>query len=155
MIDEARRLNQDLGGRATFEVNAAPDLSLFESGRFDLIYSRLVLQHVPSRQLVLRYIAEFVRVVAPGGPIVFQVIERVPLRKRIQSHRRVYPALRALGLSSEYLLNTLHLQPMAMIAAPETEVRATIAAGGGRVLAAEHDESGITLPGRMYYVTKT
>jgi SAM-dependent methyltransferase len=154
MIEEARRLNRDVPGRITFEVNASADLRRFESGSFDLVYSRLVLQHVPSRDLVKRYIAEFVRVLAPGGLAVFQAIEHVPLRKRIQSHRRLYPFLRAIGFSPEYLLNTLGLQPMAMIAVTESEVRGTVTAAGGVVLAAEPDGSGVTVPSRMYYVAK-
>src|SRR4051812_17697670 len=83
MIEEARRLNGVAPGRMTFEVNAVPDLRRFESGSFDVVYSRLVLQHVPSRDLVKRYIAEFVRVLAPGGLAAFQVPDHVPLRKRI------------------------------------------------------------------------
>jgi ubiquinone/menaquinone biosynthesis C-methylase UbiE len=64
MLDVARKLDPD--GRCRFILNRQPDLSVFNDGEFDLIYSDLVLQHLP-RNLIERYLAEFVRVLEPGG----------------------------------------------------------------------------------------
>ena len=47
-------------------------MTQFASSGFDLVYSRLVLQHVPP-QLVRRYVPELVRVLHPGGVLVFQL----------------------------------------------------------------------------------
>lgn len=74
MIDAARRYNQH-GTRCRYHVNARDDLQLFETGTFDLVYSNIVLQHMET-DLAQGYIAEFMRVLAPGGLAVFQVPSR-------------------------------------------------------------------------------
>lgn len=70
MVDGARRFNQH-GDRVRYVVNTEPDLALFDSGSFDLVYTNKVLQHIPP-EFQLRYIAEFMRVLRPGGVAVFQ-----------------------------------------------------------------------------------
>jgi SAM-dependent methyltransferase len=71
MIEEARRINQR-GDRCTYHVNTAPNLGIFEDERFDFVYSNLVLQHMEPRYS-LGYLAEFGRVLAPGGVTMFQL----------------------------------------------------------------------------------
>ncbi|MGH9365264.1 MAG: methyltransferase domain-containing protein [Thermoanaerobaculia bacterium] len=75
MIELAREYNR-FGDRCQYYVNAAADLRLFEDGRFDFIYSNIVLQHIPPKYSV-RYIRDFVRVLTPGGMAVFQVPSEV------------------------------------------------------------------------------
>jgi ubiquinone/menaquinone biosynthesis C-methylase UbiE len=65
MLDAARRLDRS-GGRIRFVLNDAADLSQFPDGHFDLVYSALVLQHLP-RPVIDGYLAEFLRVLRPGG----------------------------------------------------------------------------------------
>jgi SAM-dependent methyltransferase len=71
MISEARRLNVN-APNLSFVVNRAPHLRQFQSGAFDCIYCRLVLQHLRPR-VVRRYIPELIRVLAPGGILMFQL----------------------------------------------------------------------------------
>ncbi len=71
MIAAARRLDRS-GGRATFHVNDKPDLALFPSGTFDFVYCNIVLQHMP-KDAARAYIAEFLRVLAPGGVAMFEI----------------------------------------------------------------------------------
>jgi SAM-dependent methyltransferase len=71
MIDLANRLNTE-GDRCTYHVNGRCDLGLFANDTFDLVYTRLVLQHIPP-ELTRGYISEFIRVIRPGGLAVFQV----------------------------------------------------------------------------------
>ncbi len=73
MIAAARRLNADVPN-CTFTVNTAARLRAFRDGTFDFVYSRLVLQHIPPRSAA-EYIAELVRVLAPGGVLMFQIPE--------------------------------------------------------------------------------
>ncbi len=73
MAKRAREINQQ-GLRCRFVVNNRPDLSLFADESFDLVYSNITLQHMPPR-LAKRYIAEFVRILRPGGVGVFQVVD--------------------------------------------------------------------------------
>ena len=79
MIELARRLDSQgapdgerRGGRCRFHLNEAPDLALFPDGAFDLAYSNITLQHVPPR-LAEGYLSELVRVLRPGGVLVFQL----------------------------------------------------------------------------------
>jgi SAM-dependent methyltransferase len=71
MLELAAQFNADRDN-LTFHLNQRPDLSLFESDSFDFIYSRIVLQHM-APEFARSYIAEFLRVLAPGGLLAFQV----------------------------------------------------------------------------------
>jgi SAM-dependent methyltransferase len=57
--------------RISFHVNAESDLRLFANDTFDLVFSFITLQHIPT-PLALSYVREFVRVTARGGTVVFQ-----------------------------------------------------------------------------------
>ena len=46
---------------------AGSDLALFADDSFDFVYSYAVFQHIPSRDVVLNYLREIVRVLKPGG----------------------------------------------------------------------------------------
>jgi len=74
MLAEARRLDRSQG-RCRFVLNEAEDLAFLPDGSVDLVYSSLVLQHMPPR-LAARYLREFGRVLAPDGVAVFQVASR-------------------------------------------------------------------------------
>jgi SAM-dependent methyltransferase len=69
MIARARALNR-AGARCTFQANDRPDLSRFDSGSFDVIYTGRVLQHMAPRYAEA-YLREFARVLAPGGYLSF------------------------------------------------------------------------------------
>ncbi|MFO7537687.1 MAG: class I SAM-dependent methyltransferase [Chloroflexota bacterium] len=71
MIELANQYNQK-PQTCFYHVNQAPDLQLFGDNQFDFIYSRIVLQHMAplySKQ----YISEFLRLLKPGGLLVFQL----------------------------------------------------------------------------------
>jgi SAM-dependent methyltransferase len=70
MLERARRL--DPLGRCEFVPSDRPDLGAFAEASFDLAYSSLVLQHIPTAA-ARRYLAELVRVVRPGGVVAVQV----------------------------------------------------------------------------------
>lgn len=70
MIDRARGFDE--AGDCRFIVNRSSDLALFDSNSFHFVGSFLVLQHM-SEELAKRYIAEFVRVLLPGGLGAFQI----------------------------------------------------------------------------------
>jgi SAM-dependent methyltransferase len=73
MLERARQLDQ--AGRCEFVHNTRADLAVFESGSFDLAYSSLVLQHIPT-DAARTYLAELARVVRPGGLVAVQVATR-------------------------------------------------------------------------------
>lgn len=69
MIQKADALNQYKN--CQYLANSSLHLP-FLAGSFSFIYSNIVLQHVP-RRFSLAYLAEFIRVLAPGGVLVFGV----------------------------------------------------------------------------------
>ncbi len=71
MIAEARRINRR-AERVDYHVNDAPNLELFAGESFDFVLSSIVLQHMEPRY-ARGYMAEFVRVLKPGGLALFQV----------------------------------------------------------------------------------
>lgn len=76
--------------RCHYLVNDSNDLTSFPSGHFDFIYSRLVLQHMEARY-AKAYIADFMRILAADGVLVFQLPDSLVApsndknRKRTQS----------------------------------------------------------------------
>lgn len=75
MVALARRHNT-LGNRCEFVVNPDPDLRLFDSASRDFVHSCLVLQHIPP-DVSPTYIAEFLRILRPGGIAAFQAPAQV------------------------------------------------------------------------------
>src|SRR5262249_42145640 len=76
MIEQARTLNASCAN-CEFVVNPGEGLRVFETGAFDVVYSRLVLQHIPPA-LVRGFIPELVRVTAAGGVLMFQLPDEIP-----------------------------------------------------------------------------
>ena len=71
MIDLARKYNQ-FGDRCVYHVNQTDALPDFETGGWDFVFSKLVLQHMVPRYSK-NYIREFVRILRPGGVAIFQI----------------------------------------------------------------------------------
>jgi ubiquinone/menaquinone biosynthesis C-methylase UbiE len=69
MITKARELTP----ACQFTTLLGTNLEMFPNGQFDFVYSNIVLQHQPHRSVVFNCICEFLRVVRPGGLIVFQL----------------------------------------------------------------------------------
>jgi len=72
MVEMACR---NLSDRPNAEARAATgsDLADFGDASIDFVYSYAVFQHIPSRDVVLNYLREAVRVLRPGGVIKAQV----------------------------------------------------------------------------------
>lgn len=71
MIALARTYNAH-GQRCEYHVNDRDDLSAWPDRHFDVVYTGRVLQHMEPRYAE-RYIREFVRTLAPGGYLSFDV----------------------------------------------------------------------------------
>jgi SAM-dependent methyltransferase len=154
LVREARAINSTLSS-CEFLVRCAPDLAAFSDGAFDLVYSFAVLQHVPSRALSRSYIAELLRVVKPDGLLAFQAFSDIRPLYRLQPRRRLYPALRRLGVPERVLYEKLRLYPNQAHFIPEREVVAVVHAAGARVLRLESDsEPGAPHRSTMYYVAR-
>ena len=71
MIDVARRLSR-YPDRAEYICTAETGLETLRAESFQLIYSNIVLQHVPP-DVSVQYLGEFFRLLEPNGLLVFQL----------------------------------------------------------------------------------
>ncbi|MEW6223970.1 MAG: class I SAM-dependent methyltransferase [Chloroflexota bacterium] len=144
MIDEARRLNADVPN-ADWVVNVRPDLAILETASVDFLYSRLVLQHMAPR-LALGYLAEFARILRPGGVAMFQYPSR-------WGHGAAGPRSTARWLRS--LVRRPSTGRMEMHGTPMPEVVGRIRRSG-LVVAAVIDDAGSAPPWEafLYVVTR-
>lgn len=164
MIAGAERYHAHLT-TCRFIVNREDNLRIFSDGRFDLIYTNNVLQHLPSRTLIWTYLREFARVIRPGGLIVFQLPDHLSFAKQLQPRRRLYPFFRSVGFSERFIYRRLGMAPMSTTFVPEREVVPFLTGLGGRILEVQCNlgrpgddaaDDPAQLPGenRMYFVTK-
>jgi len=128
MVEMAQRLNPGC------EFRQDASLESFPASYADLIYSALVLQHQPDQQSARRIIEDMLRVLAPGGLLVFQIPLSIPWRNRLQLRRRLYRALHALALPHTFLYQRLKLNPIRMISVPLTDIQAIVGRQNGKVL---------------------
>jgi ubiquinone/menaquinone biosynthesis C-methylase UbiE len=70
MIETAQRIDQT--DNCEFVLNQRADLEMFDDDTFDLVYSSLVLQHMPE-EAAHGFLREMCRVLRPGGALVVQV----------------------------------------------------------------------------------
>ena len=71
MLARATALNA-FPDRAEYICNDAPHLRIFADNTFDFVYTTIVLQHI-APELTLVYLREFIRILRPGGVLVFQL----------------------------------------------------------------------------------
>jgi SAM-dependent methyltransferase len=135
MIEGAQARNA-FPDRVTYVVNAEPTLP-FADATFDFGYSHLVLQHVPPKAAAT-YISELVRVLKPGGILVFQELSHLAptMRNRV---RRVVPsgvrrAIRRVRFG--------WAASMTMNGVPRRQVIALVEAAGGEVVEIRDDGAG-------------
>jgi SAM-dependent methyltransferase len=118
MINLAREYNAH-GDSCRYHVNREPNLALLPDASFDLVYSSLVLQHNPP-EIAQHYIAEFVRLLKPGGIAVFDMPDTpggTAVRLPEDSHRaalRIASPVPVLTAGAEHTVrievtNTSHL----------------------------------------------
>ena len=153
MLAKARELNAHVGN-CEFLLNVDERLSLFEDEYFDLVYTGIVLQHVPSTTIIQSYISEFVRTLRKGGLLVFQLPSHISLRNRLQLRRRVYALLRAVNVDAHFLLERMNLAPVRMNFIPEQMVTRLLSSLGARILLVRTDVSNDEWESKTYFVSK-
>jgi ubiquinone/menaquinone biosynthesis C-methylase UbiE len=136
-----------------FHLNRGNDLKEFPDNHFDLVYSVLVLQHQPNAEVAQAYIREFIRVLQPGGALVFQMPTSIPWRYSFGPRRLIYKMLRTIGMNPA-LLHRWRLMPMKMIALSPERVTLAIENAGGKLIASEVDHRTEPIPDATYYCIK-
>lgn len=75
MLKVAREWNQ-YGEHCQYHLNEENSLKLFDDQSFDFICTMITLQHMRP-EYAANYIAEFARVLAPGGALLFQIPDQL------------------------------------------------------------------------------
>jgi SAM-dependent methyltransferase len=153
MIDVARTLHADIPG-VEFHVNASDSLTSIDAASIDLVYTRLVLQHMSPRY-IRSYLTEFVRVLVPGGVLVFQLpgADAQPVKVEGSGFKRMLPLpvismIRAVRQLSEFPRMEIH-------GLPRHDVERLLADLGAPVIDVVDDRAhGADTPGYRYCAVK-
>lgn len=155
MVSRARALHADRP-TCTFRVLDDGGLTAFPDRSFDCIYSRIVLQHIADRRFTEGVLREFVRLLADGGLLVFQLPASLPLRRRVQLRPRLYAMLRSMRVPESFLYLRLGLHPIRMRSIPEADVVTLVTAAGAAMLDIERTEMDATgMQDRTYWATRS
>jgi ubiquinone/menaquinone biosynthesis C-methylase UbiE len=119
---------------------------MFPDGAFDLVYSRITLQHIAPRY-TLRYLREFIRVLAPGGVLSIQIPERVPAGDPPDRLRfSFWPPTMGMRIARHVRYHHPGWFPgtpkMQMYAIPRDRVLSAIAEAGAELLSTEESAHG-------------
>ncbi len=145
MLEQARQFNRK-GERCQYISNSAPDLRIFEDRCFDFIYSRITLQHIPPPR-VESYLKEFLRVLKPGGLLLFQLPGRSVYAYRGKAARLANRLARGLNLMQAPVA-------MYMNGMDRERVMALLEHHGGKVLEVEaNGDAGPQYESFLYAVT--
>ncbi len=131
MINHAIQFNEHDpdSDRLHFVLNTGDDLSLFENEFFSFIYTSIVLQHIPY-PVSMNYIQEFMRVLKPGGKLVFQIpvkdVRKLNPVQKFKSWLKIRERLALMGIGKGF--------HMAMHVVNEEEIVSLINESGGIVL---------------------
>ena len=165
MIARARELNSGGWDRCRFHVNRDVHLGCFPTATFDVVYSRLVLQHL-TPPVVSSYVREFLRVLKSGGALMFQlpgVVAIDPEQAFCDApvtggafKRHVPRGIVSLYRRFKYRVVLRHsLARMEMFGMDRVTVESLIAGAGGRLLEVRPDQShGTEHPGFEYWATR-
>ncbi|HEY8503891.1 MAG TPA: class I SAM-dependent methyltransferase, partial [Gemmataceae bacterium] len=135
MLETARRLDRS-GGRCLFVHNSRPDLANIPDASVDLVFTSLVLQHIPP-DIAETYLREFGRVLRPGGSLV--VLMPAATRATIPGLVFRYAPPSVVGLLQKHILR--YPAPMRMHTLPSPRMHAILGEAGMVVLGST-DETG-------------
>lgn len=143
MIELAWKYNRH-GQKCNYVINQRDDLGLYADDSFDFIYSNITLQHMSPRHSK-KYIREFIRILSPGGLMIFQ------LPSATQTSAEPTPTIRdkvrdftpAMLRSFYHRLKYGGLSPvMQMYAIKKAEVIGLLEEGGARIVDVTQESMG-------------
>jgi SAM-dependent methyltransferase len=150
MIQRAEAENGVGSSRVRYRVVEGTDLSHIPDDTIDLVWSFIVLQHMP-RAFAFSYVREFVRVLSPEGVAVFQLPNRPATARAWIRHllqrlpHELWQRLRAFRHGGRESLD------MAMYTVSPRTVRRLVRDAGGRIVR-ETPHPTPSYPGTTYYV---
>ncbi len=151
MVKLATELHEGIDG-VRFIVNASSTLAVIASDSVDFVYSRLVLQHIHPRY-VRGYLTEFVRVLRPGGVLLFQLpSDEIP---PVEGHglKKILPLKVVAVIRAARRVTSFPRMEVYGIARPEVE-RLLANLGAAIVDVTADQVHGASTPGFRYCVVK-
>lgn len=152
MIDKARAYDRR-PGRIRYVWNAEANIGFVADRTMDFVLSVIVLQHIPA-PLSLTYVDELVRILAPGGVLVFQLPTRPlapepPTFRSWLKSRLPAPLVQAIRerLHPRHPVTPMHVVPRATI-------EARLAAHGDLRVVAEPDDLATGYESFTYHVQR-
>ena len=146
MVAQACEFNRQ-ADRVRYVLNTENHLAQFPADTFDLVYSNIVLQHIPPRHS-RQYVREFVRILRPGGLALFQIPSH--FRARVIFGGLINHAY--MVVSRRVLRNP---ETMEMYGVRRENIFADVQQAGGRLLEVRIDGSaGPEWESLFYAVTK-
>ena len=126
MINLAKEYSQDLA-QCRFLLNEQNHLESLIDNYFGFVYTSIVLQHIAKKHSRL-YIAEFIRVLKPGGVLIFQIPDRLRLGmvKKLRVKLGLRSKIEAVLRKKSYAMEMHCIQ--------EAEVRKLVQECGGQVV---------------------
>lgn len=150
MVTLASRHLKDVAN-AKVHRTSGQDLGIFADAWFDFVYSYIVFQHIPDREIVLNYLREAHRVLKPGGILCCQMRGVAPLASEMSretstwtgcwftsdevalfSRQESFPLVAISGLNTQYMWTTFRKAKAGVLPySPErVRVKAVTAANG-------------------------
>jgi len=158
MVELARKLNEDFSG-CEFVLNQRGDMSQFDDASLEVVFSLITLQHVEPRYSKA-YLADFVRLLKPGGLLIFQLPAK-KLEKPKKLGRSIERGLKELIPSSlrekwrERKEKARKNPKMETYAVPRPEIEALLTETGCELLdVVEDDAAGRRFLGYRYTARK-
>jgi SAM-dependent methyltransferase len=157
MLELGRQLNRH-GDRCQYYLNGEDNLKQFPDATFAFILTLITLQHIQQRY-AHNYLKEFLRLLKPGGVLVFQMpAEMTPEYRRRYRIRKLFPkSLYYFYRRVRYRMPRTeeNREPvMQMYGTPRDEIVRLLEANGGEVCAVQQDESATNWISYRYYVRK-
>lgn len=154
MIQLAKKMNSSFTN-CRFVLNEKADLKIFDNNYFDMIYASIVLQHISDTNIIKSYISEFVRILVPGGLLVFQLPSYIPQNMRIQIGAMEFSDLRQKGQDAKFLYEKRKLNPIKMNFIPQEIVLSLLKSKNTKILKVKHDGmAGDGIQSKTYFVSK-
>ncbi|HEX4408144.1 MAG TPA: class I SAM-dependent methyltransferase [Xanthobacteraceae bacterium] len=136
MIADAVRFAKDDERQARYVVNKEANLGFVAEGSIDFVYCHMVLQHNPA-PLQQAYIAEFLRVLSPGGVAAFQIPTGQYARNLVEAIKQAIPPRAKVVVRS--LMGAKTRSEMHVL--PASAIEDICAAGGTKILASQYTNS--------------
>ncbi|MCU1328919.1 MAG: Methyltransferase type 11 [Bryobacterales bacterium] len=149
------------------QVTSGADLSMFADAYFDFVYSYIVFQHIPGREIVLNYLREAQRVLKPGGVLRCQIRGTAPIPSEMEresdtwtgcffsaseiaefAREQAFPLTELTGLNTQYMWTTFQKHGSSRAEYDATRVLlkdVTAASGPGRVIPDRGRDAAISL----------